>query len=61
MLIEADLLDTHVPLPVAPSAASRSLFNQVQALKLDVQQIVPIHGNPIPWSDFMKAIRSPQP
>jgi hypothetical protein len=48
------LLDTHVPLPATPSAANRSFFNQVQALKLDVQQIVPIHGKPVPWSDFMK-------
>jgi hypothetical protein len=23
-------------------------------LKLDVQQIVPIHGRPIAWSDFLK-------
>jgi glyoxylase-like metal-dependent hydrolase (beta-lactamase superfamily II) len=56
MVIQADLLDTHVPLPATPSAANRSFFNQVQALKLDVQQIVPIHGKPVPWSDFMKVM-----
>ena len=31
-----------------------TLWNNVKALKLDVAQIVPIHGKPIPWSDFAK-------
>ena len=30
------------------------LRTQVRALKLDVQQIVPIHGRPMSWSDFEK-------
>jgi hypothetical protein len=61
MLIEADLLDTHVPLPSTPSAANRSFFNQVRALKLDVQQVVPIHGKPVSWSDFLKVMGSAKP
>ena len=28
----------------------------MRALKLDVSQVVPIHGKPAPWSEFLKAI-----
>lgn len=61
MVIQADLLDTHVPLPAVPSNSNRALYNQVQRLKLDVSQIVPIHGKPIPWSDFAKLMASSTP
>lgn len=54
MLIEADLLDTHVALPRTMSPANKSLADMVSALKLDVSRIVPIHGRPIPWADFAK-------
>jgi hypothetical protein len=54
IVIEADLLDTHEGLPSAPTVMNRALFNQVQRLKHDVMTIVPIHGKPIPWSDFAK-------
>jgi glyoxylase-like metal-dependent hydrolase (beta-lactamase superfamily II) len=53
LVIEADLLDTDVPPASAPSAANRSLRNQVQALKLEVSRIVPIHGQPIEWREFV--------
>ncbi len=53
MLIEADLFDTHEPLPAEPSAANRRLLVQVQRLGLDVDTIVPIHGRPTPWADFV--------
>ena len=56
MVIEADLFDTHEPLPTAPTAANRSLYNEVRQLKLDVSTIVPIHGKPVPWSDFLKVM-----
>jgi glyoxylase-like metal-dependent hydrolase (beta-lactamase superfamily II) len=55
LLIEADLYDTHAP-QAAATAANRSLFNQVRALKLDVARIVPIHGRPAAWSDFLKLV-----
>ena len=58
MVIEADLLDTHEPLPAAPTDANRALYNQVQRLKLDVAQIVPIHGKPIAWNEFAKMFAS---
>ena len=54
ILIEADLFDTHVPLPAEATGANRSLFNQVQRLGLDVATIVPIHGRPAAWSDFLE-------
>jgi hypothetical protein len=31
--------------------------NQVQRSKLDVSTIVPIHGKPVPWADFLKVVR----
>ena len=49
LVIEADLFDTHTSPPGA-SAASRSFYNQVRALKWDVSRIVPIHGRPVPWT-----------
>ena len=57
LVIEADLFDTHVPPPAAASPANRSFYNQVQRLKLDVSTIVPIHGKPVPWADFLKVVR----
>jgi glyoxylase-like metal-dependent hydrolase (beta-lactamase superfamily II) len=52
IVIEADLFDTHVPRPSEPTPANRTLANMVRMLKLDVGQIAPIHGKPVPWSDF---------
>jgi hypothetical protein len=60
LVIEADLFDTHLPPPAAPTAASRSLYNNVRSLKLDVSRIVPIHGKPVPWTDFLKALGAAQ-
>jgi hypothetical protein len=56
MVIQADLLDSHVPLPAAPTPANQSVFNQIQRLKLDVVTIVPIHGKPVTWREFMEVI-----
>ena len=55
-MIEADLLDSHEPLPSAPTPSNRALYNEVRQLKLDVSRIVPIHGKPVPWSDFLKVM-----
>jgi glyoxylase-like metal-dependent hydrolase (beta-lactamase superfamily II) len=54
LIVEADLVDTHLPL--APTAAGRALINQVRALRLDVAQVVPIHGQPMAWADVVKAV-----
>jgi len=56
LVIEADLLDTHEPLPSAPTPANRILYNEVRQLRLDVSRVVPIHGKPVPWSDFLKVM-----
>jgi glyoxylase-like metal-dependent hydrolase (beta-lactamase superfamily II) len=58
MLIEADLFDTHEAPPAAPTPANISLYNVVRRLGLDVAQIVPIHGGPAPWSDFLKVVEA---
>jgi len=55
ILIEADLYD---PPSTTPTAANRTLHNHVQRLGLDVTTIAPIHGRPVPWSDFLKVIRN---
>ena len=33
-----------------------AFYNEVRQLKLDVSRIVPIHGKPVPWSDFLKVM-----
>ena len=52
ILIEADLVDTNEPLPARLTPDQQSFYNAVRTLKLDAAQIVPVHGNPIPWADF---------
>jgi glyoxylase-like metal-dependent hydrolase (beta-lactamase superfamily II) len=59
LVIEADLYDTHAPQPATPSQASRSFYDEVRTLKLDVARIVPIHGMPVPWADFAKIMATP--
>ena len=59
LVIEADLFDP--PAPGAPrqteaTDANRSLYRHVQRLGLDVDTIVPIHGRPVPWSDFLDVV-----
>jgi hypothetical protein len=57
--IEADMYNPPPPgAPVPPAdAASRSFYNHVQRLGLDVATIVPIHGRPVPWAEFLKAVK----
>jgi len=50
LLLQADLVDTVDPLPARLSADQRSFFNAVRKLKLDVADLVPMHGRPIPWT-----------
>ena len=59
LLIESDIVNTNNPLPAMPTRDMRTLFTEVNRLKLDVAQIVPIHGKPIPWSDFAKLFAQP--
>jgi len=59
LLLEADLVNTHEPLPATLSNDQESFYRAVQALKLDVSQIVPVHGTPVPWTNFSKLAASP--
>ena len=54
LLIESDIVNTNNPLPAMPTRDQQMFFTEVNRLKLDVEQIVPIHGKPNPWSDFAK-------
>ena len=56
LVIEADVVDTDRPLPTAPTQDMMSLYRETQMLKLDVSHLVPIHGKPIPWTDFLKVV-----
>lgn len=58
---EADLFDTHEPPRAAQLPAMRSLANQVQRMKLDVQTLAPIHGAPVPWTTFQSALTTLTP
>ena len=61
ILIEADLYDSPLPAaarPAAPSASNLSLYTHVERLGLDVETIVPIHGAPVRWSDFLTVVGS---
>ena len=57
LLIEADLFTPPAagqPLPATANPAAMSLYNNVQRLKLNVDQILPLHGRQFPWADFAK-------
>jgi glyoxylase-like metal-dependent hydrolase (beta-lactamase superfamily II) len=56
IVIEADLYDPPAPgaPPPAANVSHRSFLAHVQRLGLDVATIVPIHGRPVPWADFLK-------
>lgn len=54
LLFEADIFDTNRPRPATPTQDQRSFYNVVTRLGLDVAQIVPVHGNPVPWAEFAK-------
>jgi glyoxylase-like metal-dependent hydrolase (beta-lactamase superfamily II) len=56
IVIEADLYDS-VPSGGRPAAnpAHMSFYRHVKRLGLNVATIAPIHGRPVPWSDFLKA------
>jgi len=62
IVVEADLFTPpapNAPLPATVPASSRTFFNNVQRLKLDVSTIAPIHGGRVyPWADFAKFVSS---
>jgi glyoxylase-like metal-dependent hydrolase (beta-lactamase superfamily II) len=56
LLIEADLFDTHEPQPAEPTNGNTVLYNMVERLAIDVDTIVPIHGQPASWREFLRAV-----
>jgi hypothetical protein len=58
MVMEADLFDPPAPgaTPTSTSASHATFYNHVQRLGLDVSTIVPIHGRPVPWAEFLKIV-----
>jgi len=55
---EADLFDTHEPPRAAQLPAMQSLATQVERMGLDVETLAPVHGPPVPWSQFETALRA---
>lgn len=55
LVIQADMVDTHEGVPDHPSDGATALYNMIQTLHYDVDRIVPIHGPPISWADFLKS------
>jgi glyoxylase-like metal-dependent hydrolase (beta-lactamase superfamily II) len=56
ILIEADLFDMHEPPPAEPSEANLALYEQVRKLGIEVDTIVPIHGRPVRWEEFLEVL-----
>ncbi len=58
ILIEADLFDNvpGEPRQTEATVSNRALYRQVQTLGLDVETIVPIHGEPVSWGEFARLV-----
>jgi hypothetical protein len=39
----------------------RSLATQVERMRLEVETLAPVHGRPVPWSEFERALRTLDP
>jgi glyoxylase-like metal-dependent hydrolase (beta-lactamase superfamily II) len=55
---QADLFDTHEPPRPAQLPSMRTLANQVDRMGLAVATLAPVHGKPVPWSEFQAALKS---
>lgn len=58
ILIEADVytpLAANAPPPTSVNAEAANLYANLERLKLDVAQILPIHGRQVPISDLRAA------
>ena len=52
LLFEADLVDTDRPAAAAPTRDQASFYTAVRRIGMDVTHIVPVHGKPLPWTEF---------
>jgi len=56
IILEADLYNPQpagAP-PIKPGDGENALYDNVKALGIDVATIAPVHGRPVPWSEFAK-------
>ena len=62
IVIEADLFTPpapNAPTPTTVSQSSRTFYNNVERLNLDVATIAPIHGGRVyPWADFASIVNA---
>jgi glyoxylase-like metal-dependent hydrolase (beta-lactamase superfamily II) len=59
--IQADLFNTHEPPPPRPTADARTLYRHAREFwDWEIETLVPVHGPPIPWSEFERYIESSQ-
>jgi len=59
LLIEVDVFTPaapNAPAPATPNPFSVNLYDNVQRLKLQVDQVVPLHGRIVPFSNLTKSI-----
>jgi glyoxylase-like metal-dependent hydrolase (beta-lactamase superfamily II) len=56
ILMQANLFDTHEPPPAKPTQAMTTLYRTIRMLNLNVETIAPVHGKPVPMSEFVKAM-----
>ncbi|HSF19206.1 MAG TPA: MBL fold metallo-hydrolase [Vicinamibacteria bacterium] len=55
IVVEADLYSPSRDRPPAtPNRSSRTFYDNIERLQLDIETIVPVHGPPVPMSDFMR-------
>jgi len=57
IVVQADLYD---PRAQAPNASSRTFYETLQRLELDVTTIVGIHGDPVPMAQFVEFVNREQ-
>ena len=58
-LVEADVYNPpapNTPPPAQPNPAQVNLHDNIERLKLEVDQLLPLHGRIVPLSDLLKAI-----
>ena len=60
IVFQSDLFDTHEAPKAAQLPAMQSLNNQVQRMGLNVETLAPVHGQPVPWSEFLDALETLQ-
>lgn len=58
-MLLALLAGSDVDWPPPPSDANRSFHRHVQRLGLDVDIVVPIHGQPMAWNEVERIIAAP--